>query len=338
MQAHSGLPSRGGPPAAAGLAPLAALFALAVGVTGCSAPEHLVRRLDESHASVCRGLGDVVDGMDRAFGEARVEDRERITRLKLGTSLRLRENQSPVYSIPLALRVPLPALERRANIFLQLDSVSEATGGFDEAATNPDRDRTLSATVLSRITDRVNTGARLVLTWDGGPHTGFRPFLRWERRPPGLRLAAEQQIYYLTDKGFGARTLLEFDRILSDVSFVRLRTVVEGNRETPDMAVEQAVIYRRPYDPWGVGLSAEVGVTFNPYDGDPGTRARGAENDPDQLFAQLRVIGTIFRPWIEYEIAPALYNPWRRRDTFEYGISFVVRIVAERALEGPEDP
>jgi hypothetical protein len=317
----------------------AALLALAAGASGCAAPEQLMRDLDKGHATVSRGLADVVDGMDRAFGEPRVEDRERIARLKVGPRLTLRENDKPDYAVPLSLRVPLPALERRANIFLQFDSVADASAGLDEAATSLDRNKTLSATVLSRVMERVHSGVRLDLTWDEGPQTGFRPFLRWEWRPGRLRLAYEQQVYYLTDRGFGGRSHVEVDRIFGDRrSFLRLRTILEGNQHTPGTDFEHALIYRRPFEPWDIALSAEIGVRRNPYDGDPESETPGPEDDPDQSFAQLRVIGTLLRPWIEWEIVPALFRPWRHRDDFEYGVTFTVRVVAEHALKGPESP
>lgn len=338
MRAGGGNSHRSGVAVANRSAAVGALLALVIGAAGCAAPAQLVRRIDEGHAGVCRGLADVVDGMDRAFGEARVEDRERIARLKVGPRVVLRENATPAYTVPLSLRVPLPALERRANIFLQFDSVTDATEHLDEALSTRDRNRTLSATVLSRIVDRVDTGVRLDLTWSDGPQTGVRPLLRWEWRPGRLRLALEQQVYYLTHQGFGARSQIELDRIRSDVSFVRLRTVFEDNQELPGTDAQYVVIYRRPYVPWDVALSAEVGVSANSFDGDPQTGTRGAESDPDQAFAQLRIIGTIFRPWIEYEITPALFRPWRHRDDFEYGITFTVRIIAEHALKGPDSP
>jgi hypothetical protein len=323
---------------AAARAAAAALLAVAAGAAGCAAPEELKRNLDVGQATVSRGLADVVDGMDRAFGEPRVEDRERIARLKLGVQTALRENQSPAYSVPVSLRVPLPALERRANIYLQLDSVADTSSGINEAASSLDRNKTLSATLLTRVRERVENGVRLDLTWHDGPQTGFRPFLRWEWRPGRLRLAVEQQVYYLTDKGFGAKTQLELDRLLGTASFVRWRSIVEGNEETPGTDFQHVLIFRRPYLPWDVALSAEVGVSSNSFNGDPQTRAPGAENDPDQGFAQLRVIGTVFRPWIEYEITPALFRPWRHRDDFEYGVTFTLRIVAEHALRGPQEP
>jgi hypothetical protein len=125
-----------------------------------------------------RGLADVVDGMDRAFGEPRVEDRERIARLKLGARATVRENQKPGYAVPLQLRVPLPALERRANIFLQFDSVANESAIEED---QPDREPRCPPRCLRHFRPVENGAAECLGRW-AGPAPAF-PALEW--RPDG---------------------------------------------------------------------------------------------------------------------------------------------------------
>jgi len=320
------------------VAPAVVLAAITLGATGCTAPAKFVRQLDKSHTDISRGIADFIDDVDGAFGESRVEDRERIVQLKVGARVTLRKNNAPEYAVPIAIRLPLPALERRANIFLRLDSVADASAGGGDAVSSLDRNKAFTATLLTKILDEVDTGMHLNLFWKGGAQTGVTPFLRWEWLPDHYRFYVEQQVYYLTDRKFGAQNIFELDRIFDKVSFLRLRNILDVNQVYPGMDVEHDLIYRRPFPLRGAAISAEIGATYNSFDGDPETQVRGAANDPDEAFARLRLTGTIFRPWIEYEITPGIYCPWRHQDNFEYGIMFTLRLAWAHALRGPGDP
>jgi len=316
----------------------AALLAALHAAGGCAAPDQFVRSVDEGHANLTRGMGDVVDRVDRAFGEPRVEDRERIVRAKIGGSLELRQNNDASPTIPVSLRVPLPALERRSNIFLQFESTADASEDIEQARTSFDEGKSFSATILTRRSPRLETGARLELYWEDGPQTGLRPFLRLERRLDPIRLFYEQQFYYRTDVRAGAKGIFGVDRIFGERSFARFATSVEGNRGTPGASLEHSLGYRRPMPFVEAAFAAEVGVTYNTYDGDPETEDPGSENDPDEGYARLRAIGRVLRPWVEYEIVPAVHFPWHGGDKAEFGVTFTLRAVLERNLPGPSEP
>lgn len=309
-----------------------------LGVNGCATRDKLVRRLDESHAQFCQNFGEAVDRVDRVFGEPRVEDRERIARLKVGAQVERRENHDDSYTVPLSLRLPLPALERRANIFLRLDSIADASGDFHQAGRSLDDNKSLTATILARYGGRIDTGARLELYWNEGLQTGVRPFVRWEAAEEPRRLFLEQQLFYLTDEHFGLRSIVQFDRVLDARSFARFFTTLEVSQETPGVDVEHAVIYRRSVFSDAAVFSAELGAAYNLYSGDPETRERGAAADPDEAYGRLRVIGRVFRPWIEYEFSPATHFPWRHRDKTEYGVTFALRLIFESGLPGATGP
>lgn len=309
---------------------LAACAAVALALAGCTAPERLVKRLDEGRTQISRGLVDMVDGVDRAFGEPRVEDREKIVQLKAGGQAGVRTNHSPSVSVPLSLRMPLPALERYANISLRLDSVADATEGTSEAAASLDRNASLSATLLSHVVDRVDTGVRVNARWrHGGLQWGVQPFLRWDWRLETLRFSLEQRLLLQTDTLLGAKSIVEIDRVFGQVGLLRLRNIVEDNQEVPGETVEHDLIYRQTLPSLKAALSVEVGAVYNAFDGNPETRARGGAHDTDQGFARARFTGTVFRPWLEYEITPGLYYLWRHAQEMEYGISVMLRMVFE---------
>jgi hypothetical protein len=314
----------------------AALLSL-LAAAGCAAPRDMIRRLDEEHAAICRGLADVVDVADRAFGEPRIEDREQIVQAKIGPSVTVRENEGTKLVVPVSLRVPLPALERRANIFLRLDTVADSLKSVSDAASSLDSNKSLSATVISRVADVADLGVRLDLDWDDGPTTGVRPFVRWERREDPLRFYVEQQVSWDTDLGLGEKTILNVDRILDELSFARLFASMETNAEKPGRTYEHALIWRRTVPREDLVLSAELGVRYNTFNGDSWTATPGAEEDPDEGYLQLRVTGKVFRPWIEYEVMPGVYLPWRHADAWEWGITFALRVVYESFLHGPAE-
>lgn len=319
------------PPALRGGVILLGLLAAA----GCSAPE--IRRIDEKYAAISRGLVDVVDAADRAFGERRVEDREKIVQLKLGPAVAFRENNDTRLTMPVSLRLPLPAFERRANIFLRVDSIADSGGNAQEVVSSLGDNKTFSATLISRIADLFDLGLRVDVLWVDGPRTGLRPFLRWEKRVDPNRLLIEQQTYWRTAMGFGEKTIFQFDHILNDVAFLRLVSSIENNQYYPGRSYEHAVIYRRSLPSWNLALTAELGTRHNTYDGNQKTNTPGAGNDPDEGYLQFGVTGRVLRPWIEYEVKPAAFIPWRIRDKPEYGITFMLRVVYESFFNGPPE-
>jgi hypothetical protein len=316
----------------------AALLAAGLAVGGCAAQQQLVREADERQDNISRGIAGVVDRVDRAFGEPRIEDRDRIVRAKIGGSLEVRQNNADSWTIPISLRLPLPALERRSNIFLQFESTADASGDFEEVKSSFDEGKAVSATILTRRSPRLETGARLELFWDDGPQTGVRPFLRVEQRLDPIRLSYEQQVYYLTDVQTGARGIFEADRLLEEQSFVRFTTSMDGNHGTPGVSLEHSLGYLRPLPFVKAAFAAEVGVKYNTFDGDPETHDSGSENDPDEGYARLRATGRVLRPWIEYEVIPVVHFPWHHEDKVEPGITFILRAVFQRNLPGPPEP
>lgn len=302
--------------------------------TGCATPDTMRRSLDDSHRIISRGLADVVDAADRAFGEPRVEDRERIVQLRFGPVVRVREGDGADLSFPVRLRVPLPALERRANIFLQFDSFTEQYGSFGDFASELGDNKSFTATILSKIADNTHAGSRIDLYWNKGPNAGVRPFLRYETRPDHLRFLVEQQFYARTDDLLGGLTVLHLDRIFSDTSFLRFLAEAGYNMQTSGVDLEPALLFRRPFFWWDAALSVDLGLRYNPYRGDPETGDRDPERDPDEVYAQLRVIGKIILPWIEYEIKPGYYYLWRHEEKGTFAVTCSLRFIYEDFLRG----
>lgn len=311
-------------------------------LSGCAAPDKMLRTWDARQQRISRGLADIVDAADRAFGEARVEDRERIVQAKIGPQVVVRTNEGTELAFPISTRIPLPALERKTNIFLQFDSSANKTDSFDRIISAIGDNKAFSAALVTKVLDVADTGIRLDLYWNDGPQTGLRPFLRWESRPDPLRLYFEQQAYYKTDSGWGGKTIVQINRILTKESFLRFGTTSEYNEELKGVDQEHRLVFRRPFF-WNSYLSAELGADYNTHLGPPrrddtiNPSLSLEEQDGDAYYARLRTTGKLWFSWIEWEVLPGVYYVWHHEKPWEYGVTFTLRFIYEAYLSGGQE-
>jgi len=274
---------------------------------------------------------NVVDATDKAFGESRVEDRQEIVRAKVGVKAKVKENEDTEWSVPANLRVPLPAIERRFNIFLDLTADADTGNLSDVNAATSEGDASLSATILRKLSDAVDLGATLGV--HGGPDIGPEVFARYDRKWLPWALFGEQRGYWRTDNGWGGRTILNLDyRLPDNTSFIRWGNKADYYEELHNADLKTGLIYRRLF-PGNLALSAETGVDYNPYDGDPQEEQfTSMEDDDDQAYVRLRAISRVYRDWIELELLPGYYYRWENEDTSVWGIDVRLSILYESLL------
>jgi hypothetical protein len=293
-----------------------------------------------------RKFADIVDASDKMFGEARVEDREQLVRAKVGVKAEVREGQDTDWSVPANFRIPLPALSRKANIFIDATASPDSSNLSDPSAAVDEKDGSLSINSLRRISDTLDFGATLGI--HGGPDIGPELFLRYENRWDPWMLFGEQRGYWRTDNGWGGRTMLNIDyRLPNKESFIRWANKADYYEELHDVDLKSALLYRwlapqrflisPQYGAPRMAMSAETGVEYNPYDGDPEEdNDIDLENDDDQAYVRLRMIGKVWRPWIEWEIMPGFYYYWEHDDPEAWGIDLRVSLIYESFLRGAE--
>jgi hypothetical protein len=297
----------------------------------------VIATTDEHQARVSRQLADLVDTVDKAFGESRVEDREQIVRAKLGLKTSSKDGEGTHWSVPINLRLPLPALKRRSNVFLDLSTDTETSEISDLSATLDSKISTLSATILSKITSTVDLGATLGV--HGGPDIGPELFVRYEKHWAPWLLFVEQRLYWRTDNGWGGVTGLNLDRRLSgEASFLRFSNKASYYADLHGVDILSGFMYRRLLLLRTV-LSAEAGVEYNPYQGDA-DQDHDADPGPDddQAYARVRVIGKLWRPWLEWELVPGVYYRWEKEDKLVTGIDVRLSIIYESYLRGTQPP
>ena len=317
---------------------LSALLALAMLAGGCASqiPKNIWDlEADERHALLGRKFADVVDATDKIFGEPRVEDREQLARAKVGVRAEVRENQDTDWSIPSNFRIPLPALARKANVFIDFTSAADASNLSQISPAVEESDSSLSATVLKPLTDTFHFGATLGI--HGGPDIGPELFLRYEQRWNPWLLFGEQRGYWRTDNGWGGRTILNLDyKLPGQNSFIRFANKADYYEELHDMDFKSGLLYRRRLAS-EVALSAETGAEYNPYRGDPEKdNDADPEHDDDNAYARVRMIGKFWRPWIEWEVMPGFYYYWEHDQPEAWGIDVRLSVIYEAFLSGPE--
>lgn len=310
---------------------LVATCLLAAASSGCATNGVVLDKLDKTRTWAGQKYVDVVDATDKAFGESRVEDREQIARAKVGIKAKVKENEDTEWSVPANFRVPLPAIERKFNIFLDLTADADTGNLSDVNAATSESDASISATVLKKLSDTFDLGATLGV--HGGPDIGPEVFVRYDKKWLPWAFFGEQRGYWRTDNGWGGRTIANLDYVLADnTSFVRWGNKAEYYEELHNADLKTGLIYRRLL-PGNLAVSAETGVDYNPYDGDPGKdEFTSMEDDDDQAYVRARFVGRVWRNWIEFELLPGYYYRWENQDTSVWGIDARLSIMYESLL------
>ena len=222
---------------------------------------------DKRHEWLGRTFASVVDATDKAFGEERVEDREEIVRAKVGLRVEVKESEDTKYKFPTNFRIPLPALERKANIFLDFTGDPDSGNVTSATGVTNDEGTSLSATMLKKLTDTFDLGA--TLSWKSGANIGPEVFARYDKNWDPWRFYAEQRAFWRTDDGWGGRTKFNFDYVLPDeASYIRWANEANYYEDLYDVGVKSGLSYRRKFY-WDIAMSVEAGIDLNPYDGDP---------------------------------------------------------------------
>ena len=256
--------------------------------------------VDETHALLGRTIADTVDRIDAVFGEPRVEDRQRKVRIELGLGVKAKEGGEYRVRTKFKARIPLPALERKANVFLDFGGGSRSRAdSLDPALEEYDRKYLTSLEFLSLKKWPLSYGVRLRTRWDDGPQAGIKPFLRWEDQKDPWRFYINQEVYYKTDDKFGEITSGHVDYILNQVAFFRLFSSGEIIFEDSGVYMDHALLLRQSLKTYGA-LSYEVGMSYN-------TSDIGKDR---KTYAQVRLRKRVWRPWLELDLKPRVSVEW----------------------------
>ncbi len=307
-------------------------------LSGCTATRRMLDDWEDRRETLSRGLADFVDATDRAFGEPRVRDAEEIVQVRVDLNPLYYSQSEFDISVPVRVRIPLPALERRARFFFQIDSAADPRSSLPEAREQLEESRTVTSGFLFAPGERFRTGSKVDLYWrDDSPQLGLRPFVRWELRRDPLRYYVQQQFFWRTDDQLGAKVSFQTDRLFCKESYLRFGSSIEYQEVKFGLDFWTALIYRRPINQT-MAISAELGTSFNPHRGPTrrddvvGDHYIG-DLDDDRIYARFQfVTKSRIRPWLEYAIEPGVDYYFHHREPWDYGIMFSTRIILFEAF------
>jgi hypothetical protein len=284
--------------------------------------EKTVGKIDEVHEDEARYFGLFFEKLDRVFGEEYVEDRDRKLQLRAGFETIFNDHGvSTDTKAKIVLRVPLPAMKRRFNAFIDIGEAADQLGDVTSpSVTASEKAFSLAAGLVRRIRDDLEAGIKLKLFKSADSLVTIYPFLRYEARPAPMRYFFEQQVIWQSDNTWHTLTDFQVDRRFGSLIFLRFRTVVDYSFEDPGAAIAHGLITRRSLFEDN-GLSFELWLDYNTAKDDPTTIT-----DDTIVYGQLRLRGRVWRKWLEYELRPIYTFPIAtdRKSFFGFFVSLSV--------------
>jgi hypothetical protein len=231
--------------------------------TGDSLWQWLARpnHLDAWHGMVSRTLTNTVDSIDHFFGDERLEDDNKGTRLRLRTGVEYSRYDDFSLTASVRVRLDMPQLERRLQLIVDDDIEAEQpgeAGNISDAVSDSEPVTALRLLLRDDDKRRVNFDVGLRA---GDPVQGYTrlrgrvtvPFERWE-----LRLT--QSGSWLSDDGFTTLSEMLWTRPMGNRWWVRSRSQVIWEEEEPGVKPRQTFTLGRIVDDrraWRVDLSGE---------------------------------------------------------------------------------
>jgi len=284
--------------------------------------EGTVEAIDEAHDDQVRFIGLFFENIDRAFGEQYVEDRERKVRVRAGLETTFNAHGTSVDTkVKIVLRVPLPAMKRRFNAFVDfggdLDQLGDVSAPDLSAS---DKAFTIAAGLVRRFRDDLEAGLKLKLFRKSGAFFSLHPFIRLEKKRDSMRYYFQQQVIWESDNSWSTLTDFDVDRRFDSGIFLRQRNRIEYSFEDPGASVAHGLMTRRSVFEDN-GLSLELWLEYNTARDDP-----EIIEDDTIVYAQLRLRGRIWRNWLEYELRPIYTFPINtdRKSFFGFFVSLAV--------------
>lgn len=268
--------------------------------------EQAVERIDEGHAEQERVFGEIFERVDRVFGEAYIEDRERKAQVRAGLETTFNDDGTSIgTAVRLGLRVPLPALKRRFNLFLDVgEDVNQLGAVSSPNFTDSEKVFSLGAGLLRRYRDNLEAGIKLRLLPGSGGIFSINPFVRFEQQRGPERYFFEQRLIWGSDNSWRSLTTFDVDHRFESRILLRLSNRADYSFENPGASMAHGLIVRRNVLD-ASGLSLELWLEYNTAKkDDPDTMA-----DDTTVYAQLRMRGRVWRNWIQYELRPIFTIP-----------------------------
>ena len=248
--------------------------------------------LDSSHCYITSRADNIAVWMNDFFGNVRTEEEAPYSTLRLRFDQEWSENNQFDSDIKLRGKLHLPALNKRLSLLFSEED-ADATGNDDLLIDKRDTPDNVSLQYEARKRDRYRVDFRVGLRSSLYPKVSVRYRYEYPLQDTLLGTFSEE-LLYLGDDGFAAKTRIEFDKILAEDKLLQWHNKVDWEEEL------QGVV-------WSSSLSLDKKLS--------GKRAIGyyvavtGQSQPSDYVSDysvgVRYRQNIFRPWLFAELQPS---------------------------------
>lgn len=279
------------------------------------------KAIDRGWRQVNSQLEHLVREVDDFFGDPRLDEEYRDVRLSWQSAAEFASSEGVDGRIRISGRYPLPVLERRLSLFFGRDREFEDVGevDFDVETEDPSYD---SGLVLSSDPKKpFSAGGSLGTSWQDGVIVRMNPYVRYRNWHSRRLDRITQYLLYDSDLGFGSTTRVESDYLLKSNLFIRVKAEASFGLNIDGTDLVSGIYLRyKPMPSYGTGLEWE-------------THANTHLGVVEVNQLALRYRRSVFRPWLEVELAPLLYFRNRADYKAEPAFQIAFRITFARAME-----
>lgn len=287
-------------------------------------PSNFMREVDRWHETVSLQVSRTADNIDEFFGDKRSQEEMNDTQIRLNTAIQYEDLTDLTLKFSLSGNISLPHLSERLQILVDTDGRERnLKQGLQTAPDVTDEQKSIF-TGLRYVTRETR---RSLISLDGG--------MRWRGGPvPVIRLRGRRTFVYdewairlvqtgfwVSDRGFGEQTRVDFERKLDDQHFLRLTPskIWSEWSDGVDLRHVVSVVHIRDEDNM---IALELDIQGH-------TRPSAVV---DKYEASLRWRTRGHRPWLFYEVASGM--AFKRQ--FNYEIRPVLSVRVEATFGAPQ--
>lgn len=231
------------------------------GCTNAAAAPSAPTGVDAWQKRIEQSIESSVEYFDRFFGEERLKDDNRSTRVQFRLGLKVDRLDRFTLKQDLSARLALPRMQNRVQVFF--DDLFDVDRPFERDAIETQVRESESDTGLRYV---LKEDARFRVNTDAGLRLGSEPqaFGRVRGRyiipRDEWELRFTQRLFWFTRDGFGEDSAMDWSRQLADGALFRSQSVVGWTEDRPGVMPRQVFSYYRVINPrssWRTSLRAE---------------------------------------------------------------------------------
>jgi hypothetical protein len=254
--------------------------------------------LDASHEYIVDNADDIAKWMDDFFGVARAEEEAPYSTLRLRLEQEWDEIEGWESGVKLRGKVHLPRLNKRLSLLFSDDD--DRTGSDDLLIDRQDSPNDVALQYTARERKHYRLDFKVGIRSSLHPKASVRYRYEYTLRETLIGRFSEE-ILYRGDDGFGSRTRLEFDRILSTDKVVQWYNRLDWEEEEAGLSWNTGISLNRR-------LSNKRALSYYV--------AASGDTKPDYFTTSyglgMRYRQNIYKHWLFAEVQPSYH--WRRAD------------------------